>query len=243
MDTLNQAPDHPAPQTDAVAAAVAVMSDSDRLYHLRLSAEGFAEGDTLSAIAQSEAIKALSGATFEQWEGARTAWLTAYQSARAERNSPVDEKTAGKAWQRLVSGAGLEKPKSTAPAAKAKSATRERNEAAERMLANLSDEAIAESVESLRPFAADGMSRAVERMATLKAEQSRRNKAREDAESQATKSLRAECAELLKTAPHETLALIRAILKGEVEINMPEGDAAPDIATVPMMGERTGTEG
>lgn len=227
----------------APAAAAAVMSDADRLAHLRRSAEGFAEGDTLSAIAQSEAVKALQGASFEQWEGARTAWVAAYQSARAERASPVDEKSAAKAWQRLIHGAGLEKPKSTAPAAKAKSATRERNETAERMLANLSDEALQESVESLRPFAADGMSRAVERMATLKHEQARRVKAREEAESQATKDIRAECVTLLKTAPHETLAIVRAILKGEVEVNMPEGEGVTLAEALAAPLARTGTEG
>lgn len=224
-------------------ALVESMSDADRLNHLRLSAEGFAEGDTLSAIAQSEAIKALQGASFEQWEGARTAWVAAYQSARAERASPVDEKSAAKAWQRLIHGAGLEKPKSTAPSAKAKSATRERNEIAERMLANLSDEALQESVESLRPFAADGMARAVERMATLKHEQARRTKAREEAESQATKDLRAECAALLKAAPHETLAIVRAILKGELEVTLPEGDESQTIESAIAGLLKTGTEG
>lgn len=235
MDTMHKAPEHPAP-TEA-------MCDADRLAHLRLSAEGFAEGDTLSAIAQSEAIKALQGASFEQWESAREVWQTAYRGARAERGSPVDDKSAAKAWQRLVKGAGLEKPKSTAPAATAKSATRERNEAAERMLANLSDEALQESVESLRPFAADGMARAVERMATLKHEQARRVKAREEAESQATKDVRAECLALLKAAPHETLVTVRAILKGEVEVTIAGGEEVSliDALAAPLI--RTGTEG
>lgn len=219
------------------------LTDTERLDCIKRSAENFAEGDTLSALAQSEAIKALQGASFTQWEGARISWETAYMAARAERNSPVDPKSAGKAWQRMVSAAELEKPKSDKPEAKAKSATRERNEAGQKALEMLDDAAVAESIEALRPFAAEGMPRAVERMVTLKAEQTRRNKAREDAESQDTKKARAECAELLKTASHEMLMAVRGILKGELVLPadvLAEFAPAPTLETVHL---RTGTEG
>jgi len=219
------------------------LSDADRLSAIKLSAASFAEGDTLSQMAQSEAIKALSGATYAQWEGAATAWQTAYQSERAERNSPVDDKSAARAWQRLIKGAALQKPASPSPEAKAKSATRERNEAAEKMLGNLTDAALQESVESLRPFASEGMPRAVERMVTLKAEQTRRQKAREEVESQDTKKARAECVELLKTASHEVLMAVRGILKGELELPadvLAEFAPAPTLENIPL---RTGTEG
>ena len=220
--------------TQGTKPEVAPLTDTERLDCIKRSAENFAEGDTLSQLAQSEAVKALSGASFTQWEGARVSWETAYMAARAERASPVDPKSANKAWQRMVKAATLEKPESDKPEAKAKSATRERNEAAEKMLGNLSDDALSESVESLRPFASEGMPRAVERMVTLKAEQARRVKAREDAESQDTKKARAECAELLKAAPHEMLMIVRAILKGEMEVTLPEGETVPDLATMPL---------
>lgn len=230
-------------ETQSTKPEPVALTDSERLACIKRSAENFAEGDTLSALAQSEAIKALQGANFAQWEGARVSWETAYMSARAERNSPVDPKSAGKAWQRMVSAAELEKPKSDKPEAKAKSATRERNEAAEKMLGNLTDEALQESVESLRPFASEGMPRAVERMVTLKAEQTRRQKAREEAESQDTKKARAECVELLKTASHEVLMAVRGILKGELVLPadvLAEFAPAPTLENIPL---RTGTEG
>lgn len=210
------------------------LTDTERLDCIKRSAENFAEGDTLSQLAQSEAVKALSGASFTQWEGARVSWETAYMAARAERASPVDPKSANKAWQRMVSAATLEKPKSDKPEAKAKSATRERNEAGEKALAMLDDAAIAESIDALRPFAAQLMPRAIERASTLMAEQSRRQKAREAAESQDTKKAREECVELLKAAPHEMLMIVRAILKGEMEVTLPEGETVPDLATMPL---------
>lgn len=201
------------------------MEAKDRLAMVKLSAEAFAESDVLNVSAQDELVRALYGATFDEYEAVRVAWQSAYAVAMGERNAdgkkPTDE-AIRKAWSRLTRAAAIEKPKSEKPSAKAMNAKREADEAAQKYLAGFSDSAIAESIEGLRDFAADGNRNAVERIVTLKREQARRAKETADAESDATKQLRKAVADLVKTAPHETLEIVRAILAGELEVNMPE---------------------
>ena len=195
------------------------MEQSKRLDLLKLSAASFAEGDTLSAQAQSELIAALEGADLPTYTAAREVWVTAYTSERAERGSPIDPESAGKAWRRLCNAAGVEKPRATTPEATEKAA--KRAEAAAK-LASLSDVAILEEIAGHRAAAMDGNVQAAQRIKTLHAEQARRVKAAEESEAETTKALRAEVVALVKAADHSTLELVRAILKGEVEVTASE---------------------
>lgn len=202
------------------------MEASRRLELLKLSAAAFAEGDTLSAQAQSELIEALDGADLPTYTAAREAWVTAYTTERAERNAPIDPESAGKAWRRLCNTAGVEKPKATTHEATEKAA--KRAEAAAK-LAALSDVAILEEIAGHRAAAMDGNVQAAQRIKTLHAEQARRVKAAEESEAETTKALRAEVMTLIKAADHSALELVRAILKGEVEVSMPE-EPSEDVA-------------
>lgn len=197
-----------APAIKPVAAAVAAtVAPSPRLAPARLSAQAFAQSDVLSAEAAESLKTALSGATYDEYEGVRGAWIGAYVAARN-----CTEDAASKAFSRLKTAAGVEKPKATGAENEKKQGQRDGAKAEKAELQTLAPDVIRAEVECLAVKGAQGDVKAAKRIATLKGELERRGKAVAKDARETERKLRADIAGVIKGLSLENLHRVQAFL-------------------------------
>lgn len=192
---------------------IAPAQPSPRLAPARLSAQSFAQSDVLSSEAVESLKSAMDGATHDEYEGVRMAWMGAYSEARK-----CTEEAASKAFSRLKSLAGIEKPKSEKPASVEKQASRE-------ALKGLDVATINVEIAEQAPKAAQGDSKAFSRVKALRTELERRAKETSKGAQETEKRLRKDIADCIKGLSLENLHRVQAFI---ATLSAPASIVAPE---------------